>query len=73
MPTFPRGFWTNKTSAHNNALAKTIERSTIQTAPGKITWIVNAGDEATLRGIPAIGRGVQGAIAGSNPSRIGDR
>jgi hypothetical protein len=29
-----------------------------------------AGDERKLRGIPAIGRGVQGAIPGTSPHKI---
>lgn len=73
MATFPRGHWADKTTTHNNDLKASLTRQTIQTNHGKITWIVTAGDEATLRGIPAIGRGVQGAIAGTNPSRIGDQ
>jgi len=69
MPTFPLGHWTAKVEAHNQALANHIDRTT-QTHQGKITWIVTADDEHTLRGIPAIGRGVQGAIPGTNPERI---
>ena len=67
MATFPRGHWAGKTTAHNDAVKASIDRNTVQTVPGKVTWIVTAGDEATLRGIPAIGRGVQGAIAHTSP------
>lgn len=31
-----------------------------------------AGDEQRLRGIPALGRGVAGAIAGTRPERIAE-
>lgn len=31
------------------------------------------GDEKQLRGVPVIGRGVAGAIAGTNPSRFSTR
>lgn len=67
MPTFPRGHWARKTHAHNTALLDNLNRQQTQTSPGQITWIVTAGDELTLRGIPAIGRGVRGAIHNTNP------
>jgi hypothetical protein len=35
----------------------------------KPTWSVTAGNEKTLRGIPAIGRGVQGHIEGTRPDQ----
>lgn len=34
------------------------------------TYGSTAGDERTLRGIPAIGRGVSGAIPGSRPDAL---
>lgn len=36
-----------------------------QTTPGRVISFL--GDELKLRGIPAIGRGVQGAIPGTRP------
>ena len=72
MPTFPRGYWLQKTRLHNEAIQRSINRNTIQTSPGTVTWIVDAGDELTLRGIPAIGRGVAGAIRGTNPANVQD-
>jgi hypothetical protein len=39
------------------------------TTPGRVTWITDPSDALTLRGIPAIGRGVAGAIAGTNPAQ----
>jgi hypothetical protein len=63
-----RGHWALKTQAANTRLLESLNRQQVQTSPGQITWIVTAGDELTLRGIPAIGRGVQGAIAGTNPA-----
>lgn len=73
MPTFALGYWTHRTHTANNNLRRTLTRDTIQTSPGTITWIITAGDELTLRGIPAIGRGVQGAIRHTRPDAIGDR
>jgi hypothetical protein len=67
MATFARGYWTAKVRAHNQRVLNDIDRHTTQTAPGKITWLVTAGNEHTLRGIPAIGRSVAGAIRGTNP------
>jgi hypothetical protein len=37
------------------------------TKAGKITWTITAVDGISLRGIPAIGRNVRGAVAGSVP------
>jgi hypothetical protein len=76
MPTFRpdeqdlarrKGHSANETLAKNEALKQSLNRQSVQTSPGRITWIVDAGDEETLRGIPAIGRGVQGAIKHTRP------
>ncbi len=72
MPTFPRGHWTAKATAHNARVLQDIDRRSTQTATGKITWIVDASDEHTLRGIPAIGRNCPGRIAGTDPGQIGN-
>ena len=68
MATFARGYWTRKTHHTNTNLRNTLNRQT-QTAPGKITWLIDPSDSITLRGIPAIGRGVAGAIHGTNPDQ----
>ncbi len=68
MATFPIGHWTRK--VHERNQRHTDTSSSVSTIPAKITWHVTAGNEHTLRGIPAIGRGVQGAIPGTNPSNI---
>lgn len=66
MPTFARGYWTAKVAHRNRGLLN--EPHSTATQPAKINWYVTAGNEATLRGIPAIGRGVAGAIPGTNPA-----
>jgi len=74
VPTFARGYWTRKTNLKNAELHQRVEREAgIQTTPGRIHWIVDAGDSRTLRGIPAIGRNVQGAIPGTRPDANIDR
>ena len=67
MATFARGYWTQKTAAHNAAVKTSITSSSAQTSPGQITWNLTAADGLTLRGIPAIGRGVGGHIPGTRP------
>lgn len=62
-----RGHWALRTYASNTRLLESLTRQQVQTTPGHITWIITAGDELTLRGIPAIGRGVQGAIRDTRP------
>jgi hypothetical protein len=69
MPNFPRGHWAIKTNAHNANLIATLSRQTVNTTPGRITWILTASDTITLRGIPAIGRGVEGAINHTRPDQ----
>jgi len=38
----------------------------VNTAPGAASWVQ---DPVDLRGLPAIGRGVSGAVRGSQPER----
>lgn len=48
-----------------------IERICQDTANSNVvSRATAAGDERKLRGIPAIGRGVAGAIAGTNPHSV---
>jgi hypothetical protein len=67
MPTFARGYWTAKVATRNAAVAKRQGGQHVQTSEGKITWMQ---DPTDLRGIPAIGRGVAGCIAGTNPANV---
>ncbi|HEX5370058.1 MAG TPA: hypothetical protein VFY10_11640 [Dehalococcoidia bacterium] len=56
---------------HHNHIQRTrieLETSTTAITTGKLAKGATAGgDERRLRGIPAIGRGVQGAINGTRP------
>jgi hypothetical protein len=52
--------------------ARTLARIALEVAaerPEAVAGATAAGDERKLRGIPALGRGVQGAIPGSEPGR----
>lgn len=67
MATFPRG--------HH---ARHITRPSITAADPvsirvRITWTHDPSDTRTLRGIPAIGRGVAGHIPGTRPDAITNR
>lgn len=67
MPTFAKGHSARTT------LTRQITIGTIATTiPAKITWHLDPSDTLTLRGIPAIGRGVPGRIAGTKPDQITD-
>jgi hypothetical protein len=55
---------------HNLRLREQITRDTIQANPHTLTFGTPAGDERKLRGIPAIGRNVAGAIPGTSPHGI---
>ncbi len=62
MGTFRKG--------HNarTVLVRRVQVVNVTTIPDtKITWMLTASDTITLRGIPAIGRGVQGVIRGTSP------
>ncbi len=66
MASFPKG--------HNARiiLARRVT-VTVTTHPQiKVTWITDPSDSLTLRGIPAIGRGVAGAIRNTNPAGLHD-
>jgi hypothetical protein len=68
MPTFPLLVKHAALDEHNARLIARIAKDT-NTAPvpnsGKT--LSRLGDEQQLRGIPAIGHGVQGAIPGTRP------
>jgi hypothetical protein len=67
MATFARGYWQTKCDNHNLAIQTDLRRNEVSTTSTRVTWTTNAGDELTLRGIPAIGRGIAGAIRGTSP------
>ncbi len=70
MATFPRGFWA-KQFTRNDLRIRRLGQA--QTKPGKVHYHT-AADSITLRGIPAIGRGVAGHIPGTRPdTHIGDQ
>jgi hypothetical protein len=55
---------------HQAKLMAQIARDTDVDTPIRVTSGRPAGDERTLRGIPAIGRNVAGAIFGTNPLSV---
>ena len=67
MATFARGH------SARTVLVRHVQTTTVTTIPNaKVTWIHDPSDSRTLRGIPAIGRGVAGCITGTNPANIGN-
>jgi hypothetical protein len=68
--------WTSKAHqlrAHQARLLADIIRNINPddpTAAERVYTTTLAGDERKLRGIPAIGRGVTGAIPGTSPDRL---
>lgn len=66
MATFPRGHHARETRRHNEQ--HTIHATGTNTQPNvKVTWHIDPSDAITLRGIPAIGRGVAGHIPHTRP------
>lgn len=66
MATFARGYSARTLNTKNATFIHTLSGHT-QTQPHKITWTNDPADTLTLRGIPAIGRGVAGQIRGTRP------
>ncbi len=66
MPTFPRGTSSRTVWTHNQTIIATSTKPTATTSPGQLHYHTPA-DNLTLRGIPAIGRGVAGHIPGTRP------
>ena len=65
VATFRRGHSSRTLWAkHQRMLAR--ETGGASTASGKVTWVQ---DPVDLRGLPAIGRGVAGAVRGTQPDR----
>ncbi len=63
MATFSRGYWARKTN--NTKLIRELGGK--QTNPTKAVYTYDPADTYTLRGIPALGRGVAGAIRHTRP------
>ena len=62
MATFRKGH-----NAHT-VLVRRVKVVQVSTIPdSKITWMLTASDTLTLRGIPALGKGVAGVIRGTSP------
>jgi hypothetical protein len=63
--TFAKGSYSAGLWTRHVARAKKEQRQSSTTA-GKVTWVQ---DPVDLRGVPAIGRGVAGAVRGTQPER----
>lgn len=71
MATFARGHYARTCHRKNHELKI---GTTADTAPPntQVHWYLDPSDSRTLRGIPAIGRNVQGAIPGTRPDTLKD-
>lgn len=74
MPTFPRGFMNHRSNQANAEMIEKLCRETggniqVERAKQKF-YAYTAADHHTLRGIPAIGPGVSGAVPGSKPEAV---
>ncbi len=62
MSTFRKGH------SARTVLVRRVQVVNVTTIPDtKITWMLTASDTLTLRGIPALGKGVAGVIRGTSP------
>jgi hypothetical protein len=76
MPTFPRGYINYQTNQENQRLLNQLDRQetvNVATQNATVRFTYTAADYLTLRGIPAVGEGVQGAIPGTRPDTRTDR
>ena len=62
----PRAF-RRQLQAEDAAKLDRIIREVEEREPSRSAGVTAGGDERRLRGVPAIGRGVAGAIRGTNP------
>jgi len=69
VPTFSLNQKHADLDAHNAETMIRLARETGDTPTRDFKILSLIGDELQLRGIPAIGRGVAGHIAGTNPGR----
>jgi hypothetical protein len=72
IATFSIAYRNYQMRLHSEQLRQKLDRETggQNTIPAKVRWTVDPADYLTLRGIPAVGRGVAGAIAGTKPESI---
>jgi hypothetical protein len=76
MPTFPRGYINRRTNQANAHLLEQLDRKETVSTPTQNTIVrftYTAADYLTLRGIPAVGEGVSGAIPGTRPDTRSDQ
>lgn len=74
MPTFPKGHANTRTHTDNARLIAALNQDLAAAAnPTGMIMRHTASDELTLRGIPAIGPGCPGRIAGTRPDAITDQ
>jgi hypothetical protein len=66
VATFRLGSSSNSVFARNEA-TKREASGQMETVAGKVTWIVDPGDDRLLRGLPAVGNRLGGAILGTRP------
>jgi len=77
MPTFPRNFSSYQSNVENAKMLERLARE--QGADLRVERVerqmfnMAASDSRTLRGIPAIGRGVMGVIYGTQPEHAVSR
>jgi hypothetical protein len=70
MPTFPRGYINYHTNQANQRMLEQLDRQetvSVATQTATVVYTYTAADYLTLRGIPAIGEGVQGAMKDTRP------
>jgi len=69
VPEFPRGFSNRQAHIRNAVLLERLARETGGDMRAEATLPATPADAVTLRGIPAVGRGVSGVIAGTQPEQ----
>lgn len=72
MPTFPRGFVNHQANVRNAQMLEQLARE--QSGDMRVERVERQvfrlpADSRTLRGIPAIGRGVMGVVPGTQPEQ----
>jgi hypothetical protein len=70
MATFPKGHSARTDMRGKPRKTLVVHAGGVSTVKGKVLWLVDASDARTLRGIPAIGPNVGGAIPGTRPDSM---
>lgn len=73
MPDFPRGFSSYQAHLANAAMLERLARETGGDVAVERAGPATPADTETLRGIPAVGRGIAGVIRGSQPEQEATR